>query len=78
MNLPECPYDRTDCQFAHENGWRTLMHSPVIYDRDGKAISGGGNNVEKWLRCIICDRQWMSSQKELEDAQGKPRDWILK
>jgi len=54
------------------------MHSPVIYDRDGKAISGGGNNVEKWLRCIICDRQWMSSQKELEDAQDKPRNWIAR
>jgi hypothetical protein len=77
MKYPECPDKRTDCRFQSEGGMTTCMYSPLEYDRDGNAVGGGMNRSTQGVRCNACGKRWSSSQTELEDAQGKPREWSL-
>lgn len=77
MDFPKCPQQRTDCRFQIEGGSATCMHSPLIYDREGNAVGGGENRIVKSIGCNTCGCHWTSSQTELDDAQGKPREWIL-
>ena len=74
-NFPECPEHRTDCRFESLGGWVTLMHSPIIRDNKGRPVSGGSNVRTQGMECHICHRRWLSRQTELEDAQGRPRQW---
>ena len=77
MKYPECPEQRKDCRFHYEVGIITCMWSPIEYDRGGKAVEGGMNRSTQSVRCNACGKRWSSSQTELEDAQGKPREWSL-
>jgi hypothetical protein len=53
----------------------TCMWSPLEYDREGRAVGGGLNRVTHSVRCNTCGKNFSSAQTELEDAQGKPREW---
>jgi len=55
----------------------TMMYSPLVWDRDGNPVEGGGNHVSKGICCTTCGRHWSSIQTELQEAQGKPREWKL-
>jgi len=71
---PACPDGRKDCRFSYE-GMTTLIHSPIQYDREGNPVGGGVNRVDKVAKCSVCRRVWISRQSELEDTQGKVREW---
>lgn len=75
MNYPEC--ERNDCRFQDKGCQRTLMHSPVVYDKEGKPIGGGSNTITSLVKCSTCGKVWFSKQTELEQAQGKHVDWII-
>lgn len=55
----------------------TLMHSPFVYDREGRVTGGGNNRVTCGIQCYFCGNRWGSQATEREDAQGKPRQWTL-
>ena len=76
MNYPTCPNNTSElCRFVHQSGSMTEMYSPVVYDRYGAAVAGGGNIVEKSVECIACRKNWISRAEELEDLQGIDRVW---
>lgn len=77
MNYPECPKNRKDCCFQDKGGSVTCMWSPIAYDCEGNAIGGGMNKRTQSICCTKCNKYWISSQTELEDAQNKPRSWSL-
>lgn len=53
------------------------MYSPVIYDRNGTPVGGGGNIVRQAIKCLTCNKTWLSSAKEIEDLKGIDREWEL-
>lgn len=71
MKTPECPHKQTDCRFSFGAGVMTLMYSDV----NGKPTSGGRNQITDSVKYNICGSKWISTQTELEDAQGKERTW---
>lgn len=73
MNYLTCTDD--SCEFVDEGESRTLMSSPIRYDRNGTPIGGGTNTVTKLCRCTAHDQRFQSKQTELEDAQGVERKW---
>lgn len=78
MNYPDCPNNTPDkCRFENQGGTVTLMHCPVLRDRQGNAVGGGSNVRTCGLTCWQCNNRWGSHATELEDAQGKPRQWTL-
>ena len=77
MNYPDCPESRDDCRFQNLGGTRTLLYSPIVYDRDGKPVGGGSNRVTTAVRCNTCNQTWAKTQTELEIAQDKSAQWTL-
>ena len=76
MSYPECKDGRTDCRFRRHGGFRTAMWSPIEYDREGKAVGGGGNRRSSEISCPACGRRWGESRTELEIAQGVKPAWV--
>lgn len=65
------------CSFQKDGGFRTLLHSPIVYDRAGNAIGGGSNKVTSLVRCHTCGKFFSSDRTELEIAQKKPAFWKI-
>jgi len=76
MNYPECPEGRDDCRFTEGGASTTCLHSPIVRDRSGKPVGGGCNRIAMSVSCSVCNKQWISSASELQDAQGVDRFWI--
>lgn len=78
MNYPNCPQNTPNlCRFEYLGWAKTAMDSPVIYDRDGAPVGGGGNIVRQAIKCLVCKKTWLSSAEKLEDLQGIDREWEL-
>lgn len=75
MNYPDCPDRRKDCRFERLGGAKTMMYSPIIYNREGKPVGGGANVCTYGIRCGTCGKFFTARQTDLETAQGKPRNW---
>lgn len=76
MTYPSCPNNTPDkCRFTDEGSMLTLMHSPIVRDREGNPVSGGHNRITCVVRCHACGNLFSSFATELADAQGKPREW---
>ncbi len=73
MTYPSC--ERGDCLFESLGLRRTLMYSPILYDKSGAPIAGGSNEVTEGVRCRSCKKIWDSKSTELKRAQGIPLDW---
>lgn len=71
-NYPTCQSNPENCRFV-ENDFvqATLMSSPVVRNRQGQPVGGGGNIVSGAVACISCDKKWTYKQTELERLQGK-------
>lgn len=76
VNYPECLEEEEKCRFVSDGCSQTLMDSPIIYDREGNAVGGGGNIITSYLMCMVCNRMWTSKQTALEKVQGKPIEWL--
>jgi hypothetical protein len=72
---PPCPDPGRDCRFETLPGMQTLLYSPVIYNRNGEPVGGGGNSISQSVRCLTCGKKWIESRKELEIAQGVKPNW---
>lgn len=75
---PDCPTKRIDCMFYDTIGTSTCMHSPIMYNREGKAVGGGLNTVTRQVSCSMCCNDWSATSTELDLAQGKPIVWRMK
>lgn len=73
MKYPSCKDD--SCVFEEAGTCKTLMYSPIQYDRYGAPVGGGGNRVTRIVKCVTHNEYFESKQTELEDAQGKERTW---
>lgn len=74
MNYPDCN-EPNKCIFTHRGGSKTIMYSPIYYDRTGKPVGGGANHVEMCIRCDACTKDWISKQTEFDDVCGRLREW---
>lgn len=70
-----CPNNRKDCSLVYNGGTTTLLHSPVVYDLNGKPIGGGSNKVTSSAGCINCGTHFLECRTELERAQGVAPNW---
>lgn len=71
MKMPDCPDGRDDCRFRHEGGSCTAMHSPLVFDRNGNPVGGGGNAMVQSIHCVACNRRFVATGTELDFVQGK-------
>ncbi len=76
MKYPPCPVNGANCRFTPIECFNTLMYSPVIRDREGKPVSGGGNTTKMSIQCITCKQRWTDKATELEIAQGREFQWL--
>ena len=51
------------------------MHSPIEYDREGRAVGGGWNSNTTNISCGGCGERWYGGYTDLERAQGVPIKW---
>ena len=75
---PPCPSNRIDCRFQSLGGMKTLMYSPISYDREGNAVGGGANTIDDAIKCNTCNSVWTAKYKELDRAQRKPIHWAFR
>lgn len=75
MNYPDCHDKRADCRFVNHGGTSTLVHSPLIYDRQGNPVGGGNNTHQTTVECLTCSRRWWSIATELQIIKGEPKVW---
>ena len=71
MNSPDCQELRNDCRLINEGGSMTLMHSPIVYNREGEPVGGGRNIITQTIRCQTCKKLWTSRNTELEMVKGE-------
>lgn len=75
MNYPKCENGKEKCKFANLGSSRTLMHSPIQYDSEGKPVGGGNNISTTILGCGHCGKKFVARRKEIEIEQGIPLRW---
>jgi hypothetical protein len=75
MKTPECPDKRDDCAFQHLGATKTLMYSPLVFNREGEPIGGGANVVTEMITCLTCDKGWTCKRTQLQIAKNETPEW---
>lgn len=75
MNYPKCE-GGPGCRFEHKGGHRTLMYSPITYDRDSNPVGGGCNKETRYIRCNEHSKNFKCMMTEFEWTTGVEPEWI--
>lgn len=60
--VPDCPFNRTDCEFEEGPAYVTTVNYTPRYDRDGVNLNPDRNTRSWRVKCVKCASGWDCAQ----------------